>query len=108
MIEIVMAGGWLMLPIILCSVAVIAITIERFWTLNAEKIAPRQQLAQVWNQIQSNQMDGERLKELRRSSPLGRILAAGLSTYGLTLTSLSEKSDRTRRQFGAPRRPNPP
>ncbi len=79
MIEIVMAGGWLMLPIILCSVAVIAITIERFWTLNAEKIAPRQQLSQVWSQIQSNQMDGERLKELRRSSPLGRILAAGLS-----------------------------
>ncbi len=79
MIDIVIAGGWLMLPIILCSVAVVAITIERFWSLNAQKIAPRQQLAQVWNQIQSNQMDGERLKELRRSSPLGRILAAGLS-----------------------------
>lgn len=79
MIEIVLAGGWLMVPILLCSVAVIAISIERFWTLNPEKIAPRNQLGQVWSQIQSNQMDGERLKELRRSSPLGRILAAGLS-----------------------------
>ncbi len=79
MLDILVAGGWLMIPIILSSIAVIAITIERFWTLAPEKIAPRNQLGQVWSQIQNNQMDGERLKELRRSSPLGRILAAGLS-----------------------------
>lgn len=79
MIDIVVAGGWLMLPIILCSIAVIAITAERYWTLNPDKIAPRNQLGQVWNLIQNNQMDGERLKQLRRSSPLGRIMAAGLS-----------------------------
>lgn len=68
-----------MLPIIICSIITIAITIERFWTLNPAKIAPRNQLGQVWNWIQTNQMDSEKLKELRRSSPLGRILAAGLS-----------------------------
>jgi biopolymer transport protein ExbB len=77
--EIIVSGGWLMLPIILCSIITIAITIERFWSLNPSKIAPRNQLGQVWNWIQTNQMDSEKLKELRRSSPLGRILAAGLS-----------------------------
>lgn len=79
MFEIIVSGGWLMLPIILCSIITIAVTIERFWTLNPNKIAPRNQLGQVWNWIQTNQMDAEKLKELRRSSPLGRILAAGLS-----------------------------
>ncbi len=79
MLDILWSGGVLMIPIILCSIAVIAITIERFWTLSPAKIAPRNQLGQVWNLIQNNQMDGDRLKELRRSSPLGRILAAGLS-----------------------------
>lgn len=79
MLDILWSGGLLMIPIILCSIAVIAITVERFWTLNPSKIAPRNQLGQVWSLIQNNQMDGERLKELRRSSPLGRILAAGLS-----------------------------
>lgn len=79
MFEIIVSGGWLMLPIILCSIITIAITIERFWALNPSKIAPRNQLGQVWNWIQTNQMDSEKLKELRRSSPLGRILAAGLS-----------------------------
>jgi len=78
-LDILISGGILMIPIILCSVAVVAIVIERFWTLMPEKIAPRQQLGQVWSLIQNNQMDGEKLKELRRSSPLGRILAAGLA-----------------------------
>lgn len=79
MLEIIMAGGWLMVPIIACSIAVIAITVERFWTLSPNKIAPRHQLGQVWNLIQNNRMDSAALKELRSSSPLGRILAAGLS-----------------------------
>ena len=77
--NIIAAGGWLMWPIILCSIAVIAISIERMWTLNASKIAPKNQLAQVWSWVQSNQIDANRLRELRKSSELGKILAAGLS-----------------------------
>ncbi len=73
------AGGWLMFPLALCSVAVIAISVERFWTLKPGKIAPRNQLGDVWNHIQKNKMSSDELKTLRGSSPLGRILAAGLS-----------------------------
>jgi biopolymer transport protein ExbB len=68
-----------MLPIILCSVAVIAISVERHWTLNPEKIAPRPLLAQVWGWLRNNQMDAGKLKDLKQSSELGKILAAGLS-----------------------------
>jgi biopolymer transport protein ExbB len=77
--DIIIAGGILMGPIILCSIITIAITVERFWALNPNKIAPRNQLGQVWNWIQTNQMDGDKLKELRRSSALGRVLASGLA-----------------------------
>ncbi|BFM16347.1 MotA/TolQ/ExbB proton channel family protein [Maricurvus nonylphenolicus] len=79
MLEVVSAGGWLMLPIILCSIAVIAISVERYWTLNPTKIAPKHLLAQVWGWIKNNQLDGAKLKELKQSSELGRVLAAGLS-----------------------------
>ncbi|WP_045859949.1 MotA/TolQ/ExbB proton channel family protein [Teredinibacter purpureus] len=79
MLEILTSGGWLMLPIVVCSIAVIAISIERYWTLNPTKIAPRHQLGQVWKWIQENKLDSDKLRELRRSSQLGRILAAGLS-----------------------------
>ncbi|MCV6622896.1 MAG: MotA/TolQ/ExbB proton channel family protein [Cellvibrionaceae bacterium] len=79
MLEIVVAGGWVMGILILCSIAVIAISIERYWTLNPEKIAPKNTLGQVWNWIKNNQLDSQRLRELKQSSELGRILAAGLS-----------------------------
>lgn len=77
--SIVFAGGWLMLPLVLCSIVVIAITIERFWTLDPKKITPKHQLAQVWGWIKNNQVTQERLKELQTSSELGKIIAAGLS-----------------------------
>jgi len=83
-IELIRAGGWLMIPIILCSVLAIAIIIERFWTLSAARITPKYVLAQVWTWIKNNQLDSGKLRELRMSSPLGQILATGLvnSKYG--------------------------
>jgi biopolymer transport protein ExbB len=67
-----------MVPIILCSIIAIAIVIERFWTLSPARIAPRNALADVWGKIKHNQLDAAQLRELRLSSPLGQILAAGL------------------------------
>ena len=84
MLEMIKSGGWLMLPILLCSVVAVAIIIERFWTLRPSKIAPKNLLAEVWTWIRSNQLSPNRMKELRVSTPLGQILAAGLSNskYG--------------------------
>jgi biopolymer transport protein ExbB len=79
--ELVQAGGWLMVPILLCSVIAAAITVERFWTLRAELVAPRNLLAQVWTWIKNNEMDNRRLREVKSGSPLGQILAAGITSH---------------------------
>lgn len=79
MLELVIAGGWLMVLIIACSVLAIAICIERFFVLNPKRVAPPHLLATVWKQIKGEELDAEGLRTLRESSPLGRILAAGLS-----------------------------
>lgn len=81
MFELVQAGGWLMIPIILCSIISAAICVERFWTLRPTQVAPRNLLAQVWNWVKNNEMDNKRLRELRMNSPLGQILAAGISNH---------------------------
>jgi biopolymer transport protein ExbB len=78
-LELVTAGGWLMIVIIACSVAAIAICIERLVVLNARRIAPPHLLATVWKQLKGGEMDANRLRTLRESSPLGRILAAGIA-----------------------------
>lgn len=79
MLELLTAGGPLMVLIVMCSIAVLAICIERLYTLNPKKIAPPHLLATVWKQLKAGEMDAGRLKSLKQSSPLGRILAAGLS-----------------------------
>ena len=81
MFELVQAGGWLMIPILLCSVISAAICVERFWTLRSEQVAPRHLLVRVWNWIKNSEMDNRRLKELRSGSPLGQILAAGIVSH---------------------------
>ncbi len=79
MLELLTAGGPLMVLIVLCSIVVLAICIERLYTLNPKKIAPPHLLATVWKQLKAGELDAARLKSLKQSSPLGRILAAGLS-----------------------------
>ena len=79
MFELLKAGGWLMIPILLCSLVALAICVERLWTLNASKVAPPDLLKQVWGWIKNNQLDAARIKHLRQGSPLGHILATGLS-----------------------------
>lgn len=77
--ELVKAGGWMMLPIILCSIAAAGIIAERLWTLRPARITPNHLLGQVWLWIKDKQLNSQKLKELRASSPLGEILAAGLA-----------------------------
>lgn len=77
--ELVKAGGWIMLPIILCSIAAAGIVAERLWTLRASRVTPPHLLGQVWRWIKDKQLSNDKLKELRNNSPLGQILAAGLA-----------------------------
>ena len=48
------AGGWMMLPIILSSIAATAIVAERLWTLRKSRVAPPELLGQVWKQIRAS------------------------------------------------------
>lgn len=67
-----------MLPIIACSVAAMAIIVERFWMLRQSRVLPRHLVTQVWTWVRNHQLDATRMTALRTGSPLGRILAAGL------------------------------
>jgi biopolymer transport protein ExbB len=76
--EIIKSGGWLMVPILGCSIIALAIVLERFWSLQKKRVAPDNLVAKVWKLDSDNRLNSEAIKEVRESSPLGRILAAGL------------------------------
>ncbi|MFM8333081.1 MAG: MotA/TolQ/ExbB proton channel family protein [Candidatus Methylumidiphilus sp.] len=81
MFEIIIAGGWVMWPIILCSIVSMGIICERFWALRTERIMPRQLGAQVWSLFRKNQLEASHIRQLRSESPLGAVLAAGIMNY---------------------------
>lgn len=84
MFEILKTGGWLMLPIVLCSIIALAISVERILALRISKIAPPQLLGEVWGWIKNNQLDSNKLRDLKQASPLGLLLATGIANakYG--------------------------
>jgi biopolymer transport protein ExbB len=79
MIEIIKAGGWLMLPILLCSVVAAAIIIERLWTLQRRRVVPRDLASKVRTWAQDRRLDERHLQALAANSAMGMILAAGLA-----------------------------
>lgn len=68
-----------MVPIILCSIVAVAIIGERLWALQKKKIIPKHLVAQIWHWHSMGQLKEEQITQIRKSSPLGRVLAAGLS-----------------------------
>lgn len=78
MFEIVVAGGWLMVPILLCSIIAVAIIIERFMALRRRNVLPAGVLSRVRQWAAQQELDNEHIEQLRRSSALGRVLAAAL------------------------------
>lgn len=78
MLELMYAGGWLMVPILACSVLATAIVIERAWTLRRGRIMPQRLVERIWRLHQEQRLNEVAIAQIRDGSPLGRILAAGL------------------------------
>ena len=90
MLELVQSGGWLMAPILLCSVAAMAIIVERLWSLQRERVVPADLAARAWEWVRTGTLTEERIQALREGSPFGRILAAVLASRHLDREMMKE------------------
>ena len=97
MFEIIKSGGLLMLPILGCSVVALAIVLERFWSLQKKRVAPENLVAKVWKLDQNNQLNDKKILAIKESSPLGRILAAGLMNRASSRDIMRESIEETGR-----------
>ena len=99
MLEIVKAGGWLMVPILLCSVIAMAIVLERLWALRRSRVVPQGLLLTVWEHARGGGAGAEaQLQRLRARSPLGRVLAAGLAAQDHSRELMKETIEETGRR----------
>ncbi|MEJ2515275.1 MAG: MotA/TolQ/ExbB proton channel family protein [Gammaproteobacteria bacterium] len=98
MIEIIKAGGWLMLPILLCSIIAAAIIIERLWTLQPGRVIPRELAQKVRAWARDRRLDERHLQALAANSPMGAILAAGLAKRETSRDLMKEAIEDTGRR----------
>lgn len=89
--ELIRAGGWLMAPIVVCSILMLIVIIERALKLNPSVVTPahlREQL--LARLIEQGDISREDLANVQANSSLGDILATGLlhRRYGVESMTL--------------------
>lgn len=97
MLEILIAGGWPMVPILLCSAVALAIILERFWSLRRKSVVPPELGEQVLAWARTRKLDPGHIETLRANSPLGEILAAALSVRMRSREIIKERVEDTGR-----------
>ena len=78
MFSIIAAAGWPIWPLLFASIIALALIFERLYALRAEKIVPPGLLKYALSNYKKRQDNSVLIGELEKSSPLGRVLAAGL------------------------------
>lgn len=75
MLELFLAGGAVMWPLLALSALVLGIILERFWSLRRGTVLPAGLTQEVSTLLRSRRVDAEHIAALRGHSPLGRVLA---------------------------------
>lgn len=81
MFEILKGAGWPIWPLLIASIIAVALIIERFITLQKDKIIPDGLLEMAVSAYQDKGITPELVEGLATDSPLGQVLAAGLRNH---------------------------
>jgi biopolymer transport protein ExbB len=74
MIDYLTAGGWFMLPLLICSVLLISIVIERIWFLQKRLVSPEGLLRTFINHSKDQSITIQQQDSYVESSSLGQLL----------------------------------
>lgn len=92
MLELVKAGGWPMIPLLLLSAAGLAIIVERFWSLRPRIVMPPGLGDEVRAWVgRGGALDPGHVESLRQNSPLGALLAAALDMRNRPREAIRER-----------------
>jgi biopolymer transport protein ExbB len=80
LLSIIQAAGWPIWPLILCSVAALALVVERSLALRRRQVAPPGLVEEVLQVLRQGVPSGDVLGKLAANSVLGGLLASGIRT----------------------------
>lgn len=82
--EFIEAGGWMMIPIGLCSVFVVAFALERYISLTSRRVCP-DAIRRAVVAVEDHKFSAAEEMVADHKSPAARILAAGLRRRGFEI-----------------------
>lgn len=78
MLSILIAAGWPVVPLLLCSIIALALIIERHLSLREARVAPPKLLEEVMSVTRSSLPNADTVNKLAENSVLGQLLAQGI------------------------------
>lgn len=90
LIQIVAKGGWLMIPILLCSIIAVAVFVERILTLRRIRINSRRFILQIRNLLLKNQIGEAVIFCKRTPSPIAFITKSALERHNRPREEIKE------------------
>ena len=81
MYQFVMKGGYLMYPIMFCSVLALAILFERLFALRRSRIIPEKFIIEVSDLVRQQRMEDAMTQCRLNNSSIARVLMAGISRH---------------------------
>ena len=100
MLELIRAGGWPMIPLLLLSAIALAIIVERFWSLRRDKVLPPGLGDEVRLWVgRGKALDPAHVDSLRSTAPLGALLAAALDVRHKSREAIRERVEDTGRHL---------
>lgn len=78
MFSIIQAAGWPIWPLLICSIAALALVIERFSSLRTSKVVPPALLNEVVGVMHTTLPTTDVVNKLAANSVMGSVLATGL------------------------------
>ena len=100
MLELIRAGGWPMIPLLLLAVLALGIVVERFWSLRRDRVLPPGlgQEVRAWV-ARGKPLEAAHVDSLRATSPLGALLAAELDVRHRNRDTIRERVEDTGRHL---------
>ena len=98
-LELVKAGGWPMIPLLMLSAVGLAIIVERFWALRRQAVMPAGLGAEVRAWASRGRLDPAHIDSLRSTSQLGALLAAALDVRSRPRDEIRERIEDTGRHL---------
>jgi biopolymer transport protein ExbB len=86
--QLALKGGFMMVPIVLCSFVAVYIFVERYLTINKANQSPDAFMARIREMVQRGDINGAKLLCSQFDSPIARMIEKGVTRIGSPLKNI--------------------